>query len=167
MRRNGSEGNGYISAARLSVISNTMSDIEILRQHPRFKSYLLRSRPERSGYAALTSLARRCVNSSSVIDPECLSRSSFSISSAMLNPITFRSRAPLCGVRGVSERSRDFSTVAPPSVGSSMSVSGCVSLVSPSRTSPSCSFPRPANTGCHSKRDHQLQEVKHQALKFA
>jgi hypothetical protein len=27
----------------LSVISNTMSDIEILRQHTRFKSYLLRS----------------------------------------------------------------------------------------------------------------------------
>jgi len=37
----------------------------------------------------------------------------------------------------------------------------------PSRSSPSCSFPRPANAACHSKRDSQLQEVKHQAIKFA
>jgi hypothetical protein len=40
-------------------------------------------------------------------------------------------------------------------------------------TAPRCncsdcgSFPRPVNTACRSKRDQQLQEVKHEALKFA
>ena len=66
------------------------------------------------------------------------------------------------------ERNRDFATVMPSSLGLSMSISGCIPGVGVAlaKPSPSWSFPRPAKTACQSKRDHQLQEVKHEALKF-